>query len=301
MATALFNGRAKAADVSEKDVSVPWQGKVCVTPELAAKWLTLNHGNRRPRQALVEYLCRQIASGEWQPDHPQPIVFSGVGRLIDGQHRLSAISISGEAVECNVIFGARDELRQYLDTGISRTLEDRVALVDDPVTNKHLCAIINLLWCMARGRITRPSPEDAKEVFGSNPDGLLFGADTVKRNVKGMTRIAICASLAEMYRRDKEKATDFRDSMCQVDGPVQQARVLRDFINRNVKSGMSGSQATYDMFRRGAYAMISYLESKEIKVCRTASWPTLAVPSQLTNESRQAEIVVRSALRSRKA
>lgn len=295
--SSVFNGRLKTSDVCDRDITVPWQGRVKITPVQAAQWLAVNHGNRRPRQALIEYLCRQIASGEWQSDHPQPIVFSTAGRLIDGQHRLSAISISGETLECNVIFGARDELRQYLDTGISRTLEDRIALVDDPQMNKHVCAIVNLLWCMARGRITRPSPEDAKEVFSSNEDGLMFGAECLRRNVRGLTRTTICAAFSEMYRRDRDKAADFRDSLFQVDGPVQQARVLRDYVIRSARTGMGGGAATADMFRRATYAMIAHLEAKEIKLCRTANWPTLAVPVSLTEESRRSEVAVRAAVR----
>lgn len=288
------NGRLNGFDPSTLDVAKPWFGAVPVSPELASQWLTLNRDNRRPRKALIEYLARQITNGEWQSDHPQPIVFSDAGRLIDGQHRLIAISISGETVGCKVLCGARDNLRQYLDTGVSRTLEDRVSLIEDPTTNRHVCSIINLLWNIARNRITRPSPDDAKEVFACNPDGLLFAAETAKRNQRGITRASVCASLSEMFRIDQDKTILFRDSLVQVDGPIQQARVLREFLIKSSSDGRGGAQATYDTFRRSAYAMLSYLEGKEMKICRSANWPSLAVPAASTENVKTTENKVRA-------
>ena len=117
-------------------VTTPGLFIVRVDSDVARDWLKLNLKNRRIRKTLVEYLKRQIESGEWQSNHPQPVVFSDAGRLIDGQHRLTAIAESevynGSSVCLRVETGASDGIREYMDTGIARTLEDRVELDSDP-------------------------------------------------------------------------------------------------------------------------------------------------------------------------
>ena len=67
-----------------------------VTPQLAQQLLAHNKQNRPIRWSHVETLRASFARGEYVPTH-QGIAFAVDGDLIDGQHRLHAISLIDDA------------------------------------------------------------------------------------------------------------------------------------------------------------------------------------------------------------
>lgn len=68
-----------------------------ITPELAKKYLGGNEGNRKIRPQVVAAYMADMLNGNWNdsPDIVTPIMISREGRLIDGQHRLTAVSMTG--------------------------------------------------------------------------------------------------------------------------------------------------------------------------------------------------------------
>lgn len=69
---------------------------VAVTPRMARDWLKSNTANRPIRPSHVETLRASFERGEYAPTH-QGIAFDDKGVLIDGQHRLTAISMMADA------------------------------------------------------------------------------------------------------------------------------------------------------------------------------------------------------------
>lgn len=86
-----------------------------ITPEVAEKYLALNGRNRKILAAHVEAIARDIRAGNWMMN-AQPICFSREGRLLNGQHRLSAVLKAGEAIEVPVMRGLPDEAFATYDT-----------------------------------------------------------------------------------------------------------------------------------------------------------------------------------------
>ena len=93
-----------------------------VTPAHAEKWLEMNTGNRRIRPSHVRHLARQMEQGRWMLS-PEPIVFSP-RRLLDGQHRLSAILMSGCTIEASVALVQNEDVFRVLDQGVNRNNSD---------------------------------------------------------------------------------------------------------------------------------------------------------------------------------
>lgn len=98
-----------------------------VTPEMANDWLQLNTNNRRLRRWWAEALAAAMRRGEWTPTH-QGIAFSVSGKLIDGQHRLFAITKAGIAQSMLVVNGVPDEAFAVLDIGVKRSISDTTGL-----------------------------------------------------------------------------------------------------------------------------------------------------------------------------
>ncbi|MBU6529746.1 hypothetical protein HZS56_01190 [Streptomyces sp. A108] len=111
-----------------------------VSPELAAEWLTRNTSNRPLSKSAVQQLAGRIQRGEWQLTH-QGIAFDEDGVLIDGQHRLAAITKAGATVPLTVTHGVPRSSFTVMDTGRKRTGRDALALVGE-ANSTHLAAAL---------------------------------------------------------------------------------------------------------------------------------------------------------------
>lgn len=98
------------------------QRVLTVTPAHAEKWLEMNTGNRRIRPSHVRHLAKQMEMGRWMLS-PEPIVFSPQ-RLLDGQHRLSAVLMSGCTIEASVALVQNEDVFRVLDQGVNRNNTD---------------------------------------------------------------------------------------------------------------------------------------------------------------------------------
>lgn len=103
--------------------------KVClITPDLAAQWLEANYRNRPLRERGSDAYGRDAEGGKWVLTG-DTIKFDWFGRLVDGQHRLTAVVKSGRSIESLVVWGVDPEARKFTDTGMARLFRD-VLLMD---------------------------------------------------------------------------------------------------------------------------------------------------------------------------
>jgi len=262
------------------DVDLATRGlwSVCLDSSQAGKWLELNVRNRRIRRTLVNYLKRQIATGEWQDDHPQPIVFSVVPRLIDGQHRLLAIAQSclteGHGVRVRVETGANDGIREYLDSGIPRSLDDRVELHKDPKINKLAAQLVAVDLVVHQsnltGRYGKATPDDAKEFYTKHEEAIMFVAERHKRH-RGVGMMAVTLAAMEYREKDADLAAEFYTDLFVPAGRCQQAQMLRDFLLKTTNSG--GPIIRREAYQKAVACMKAHQAGREVrKVLRCASW-----------------------------
>jgi hypothetical protein len=273
----LFLPVARHEDINPKTRNLV---SVSLNSEQAAEWLNLNKNNRRIRRTLVEYLKRQIATGEWQDDHPQPIVFSVAGRLIDGQHRLLAIAESalanGHTVRVRVETGAVDEMREYLDTGVPRTLDDRVELHPTKSINKLASQIIGVNLVVKRDgrsqKFGKATPDDAKEFWELHKHAIMKVAELHQRE-RGVGQVAIALAAMEYFEIDEAKATEFYSDLFVPAGQVNQSQMLRDHILRRSQRGaIGGGMYRTELYEKAVGCMKAHLNNRRVKVVRSATW-----------------------------
>lgn len=106
---------------------------ITITPQIAAEGLKFNINNRPLQKSRVARHVRVMQEGRWKFS-TQAIVFAKNRRLIDGQHRLSAIVASGVSVRMTVWFGVEPEEFSVLDIGDTRTAADFLAIDNLPNT-----------------------------------------------------------------------------------------------------------------------------------------------------------------------
>lgn len=115
---------------------------VQVTPSQAEIWLATNAtNNRRLRKNLVRRYATDMIKNEWQLTG-EAIKIDIAGRLIDGQHRLSAVVASKKTVSMAVVTGLPEEVIQVLDTGAARSGADAVSISGLTTANANAIAAL---------------------------------------------------------------------------------------------------------------------------------------------------------------
>lgn len=179
-----------------------------VTPQQAAKWLEpkTNHDNRQIRQGHVEYLAQEIIAGRWQVTH-QGIAFAKGGRLLDGQHRLSAIVRSGKAVQIQVTHDADEDTFKVTDCGLGRVHYDRIHLVNDQVENKVICQVIRAYLVATRQVVGSVSVDLIEDEFLSKDAAWMWVGQEFRVKIPGLIKSNILAALA-VYRHVKPELAE---------------------------------------------------------------------------------------------
>lgn len=98
-----------------------------ITPETAKEMLKRNINNRPLKQSHVNFLSSQMESGLWQFDG-SPIKLTEQGGVLDGQHRLSALVLSGCSFEFLIVSGISVDAFQVMDTGRNRQASDVLSI-----------------------------------------------------------------------------------------------------------------------------------------------------------------------------
>jgi len=114
--TTTTNGRVQ----TKERVSI-----VTVTPKMAQDWLQGNVDNRNLREARVLNLSGILERGEWELTG-DALVFDAEDTLLNGQHRLSAVVVTGVSARFLVLRGVPPKAQEVMDQGLKRTLGDQL-------------------------------------------------------------------------------------------------------------------------------------------------------------------------------
>lgn len=199
---------------------------VNVTPELAQLWLAKTAKNRSLSDTHVERLSRSLVQGDWVPTN-DAITFNDAGELTNGQHRLTAISVTGKAAPCLVVRGIGMEA---LDTGRKRSVADGLGIsgFDSPMI---LSPALAFLWRYENHIRSgmNPTLAEAKRLLKENaelPESVPYGwgVRAILSAGKG-TFVHYMAS-----RRNKDKADEFLGRLADGVslGPTSPILVLRN-------------------------------------------------------------------------
>jgi hypothetical protein len=161
-----------------------------ITPEIAESLLLVNDINRPVAKRNIAYWKGVISSPDYFPTH-QGIALQGISlqdpiRLLDGQHRLIAISESGVSADFNVTFGANEKSFENIDCGKPRSMRERTS-----INNKEL-EILHFLFRSRSGEMINPTAAKIKELHSKLAPYMEM--ESFNTSVRGLTVAAIRAA-----------------------------------------------------------------------------------------------------------
>lgn len=236
---------------------VPMTQIMAVTPEIARQWLEQNRNNRPLNEAHVARLASKMVSDAWVFTH-QGIAFDVSGRLVDGQHRLHAITRAGKSIMLPVTTGVPPESFQHIDVdGSSRRACDLLSIRRPDAKNVVVMAAIATA---AMGGISRNrrniGPREAAEFCDELFEDVRPAADLYLAAGRVLRQASIWGAVVAAYRQpgddrfvgphgghDKGEVLRHagRLSSESWDGPRDPMKVLhRRFVDETAKRASTG-------------------------------------------------------------
>jgi hypothetical protein len=243
-----------------------------ITPAIAKQWLEQsNTDNRRLRQTWVEQLARDMRRGVFVTTH-QGIAFADDGTLLDGQHRLAAVVLSGKAIEMIVTTGLPKvcslpgldlPMWDVIDKGGKRSDSDSLKRLglSDPST---VAASIRCMFYAANGStnlaISLTQIELALEIVGSSVTtcvALGSGKGLLLRMTSAMT-----AASSFLHLVQAQRAEDFIKEATNITGAMKcPTRALATWGKNHPPRGGGAQLHT---FSATASALHAYCESRPL-------------------------------------
>lgn len=189
---------------------------VDISPAIASRMLERNLSNRPLRRKQVDYLRLEIREGHWRLNG-EPIIISVTGEVLDGQHRLAAISQESSTVPTLVVRGVPEDAFHTIDTGVSRTKSDALYFTRRELTARVISAASSaVLWCkrLEQHSVTctwRISNQDVTSYIEQYPR-LIDDAELLNKYPRENRPVSGGPALAllEMFsRKDREMALQF--------------------------------------------------------------------------------------------
>lgn len=206
-----------------------------VNPEMAREYLRNNYVNRPINQKTVGRYARDMQHGLWQ--EPTVIWFNG-GKMIDGQHRCSALIEATKEFWFVIIEGVDTEIIDSIDGGARRSDAQRLTMNGKAKQVSGLLgAMLGFVVNYREHRIlgSNVSFPEKKEFLEDHPEiedyathwnNILVDHLNVKRAV-----VATFHYLASKI--DKEKADEFFSQILLPDlDEGSPMRALREFVSR---------------------------------------------------------------------
>lgn len=179
-----------------------------ITPEWAKSMLERNVGNRALNRIHVENLAREMKKGRWKVNGDTICV--NEQKLIDGQHRLNAVVLSGVTIQSLVVEGLPSDVFDTKDVGKRRSAGDTLSVAGKKNAFR-LAATLILVDKYFTGRADRSvnysntEVEALLEKYPRVEDSILSGVST-----KGLMPPSILDACHYLFsRKDPELADEF--------------------------------------------------------------------------------------------
>lgn len=221
---------------------------VLVTPQMAAEWLKTMTRNRHLRVSHVVWIAEQMKADQWKING-ETIKFSVDGELLDGQHRLSAVVMSGKTVALEVRWDVDPKSFDTMDTGARRGIADVLGICGEKSVNL-LAATARWVFLhenkmlLANAARSGYNAVDATKILKKHPgirDSVAWTSRINHSNAfaKLIPTSALAYTYYAMASHDAEKCESFWGKVFgdEIDAKTSVTRLLRTQLVNTKRSG----------------------------------------------------------------
>lgn len=241
---------------------------VHVTPALAADYLERNTHNRARSDVYVDKLIRDLKAGKWKLTH-QGVAFDERGVLIDGQHRLWAVFLSGIAVDMMVSSGWPEGTQLVIDSHNVRQTQDYLMLTDKyGKVRKAEAGMLRRLLKGASKVWPKLTHSEMDEEFTRYRKAIQFALECFPDKRGRITIIPVYCAIARAYYSpfDNDDIARF----CKILVTGEGAKTKRDqtvmHMRESLLAGQPGTQgrpwSPDSVYQRVESALLAYLQGE---------------------------------------
>lgn len=189
-----------------------------INREVALKYLESNAYNRKIVRANVDFIKNEINSGRFMMNG-QPIIFDSNGLLLDGQHRLVAVSETDKEIEVLVVRGIDRDSFKTIDTGRNRKSSDVLSIEGVSYSTTLSSAVNRILHKFHQSRTVsktgavKNSNSEILKFYQDNKEELdnyaNFTTSLYSSEVKIIPPAVTTAMMFLLSRENKNKARSF--------------------------------------------------------------------------------------------
>jgi len=136
----------------------------------AQDMLSRQYGQQRTaNNAHVDRLAQAMYAGEFIDAVVNPIFISDTGKLLDGQHRLLALTQTNKTIPFLVVEGLPEETFVYIDQNKTRSAKDAVKIGGVRNASK-VASVAKLIYQLMEGKTRNPRNELIVRMVEDHPD-----------------------------------------------------------------------------------------------------------------------------------
>lgn len=216
-----------------------------VTPEKARQWLKRNENNRSLSKHYVSRYASLMRDGEWMIS-PDAIAFDTEGRLINGQHRLTAVIQADAAHDFIVARGLDPKVFLATDGGKKRQAADALD-IEGYANYSNLAAVARRVVLFEQGRLdnsigdveTHEIVSAVKRLDPSLPEAVNTSLK-YRSDIQGwLSPSNLGFVYFVMQHRDEELADEFLYKVAtglKIEREKDPARLLRDRLQKDART-----------------------------------------------------------------
>lgn len=264
--------------------SVSWE---VITPATAAAYLATNADHQRRLSAhIVTRYAADMRSGRWMQTH-QGIAFDANGKLIDGQHRLSAIVESGASVGMIVYRNAAPESICVIDDNYTRSIQQTMKILDGVAISNFEKATGTRMFLRAGGNyatsVTKTVLRDYLRTHLADIRWVCLMFDAAR--APGVRRAPVAAPVvrALVAGADRQRLKEFVSVLAGGIATKQEHRIviiLRDWLTQTAMRSNSGGSAAATVYRKAERALQAFLNGERIKTLYEATSELFPLPGE---------------------
>lgn len=259
--------------------------RTTITPEEASRLLGENHGNRELKQFIVNTLAADIEAGRFV-FNGDTIRVSKTGRLLDGQHRLTAVVQTGIPIETILITGLDDDVQTTIDTGSPRKFSDVLTMQRNTknATTVGAVTLATYLYQQNDGRFNNQilarkrsaTRDELLEWFDAHTEEMLVAATLARRIQASPARLSTQSTACTLFGAalfDPDLAALFAETVAEGDAAVgDPARQLREYgIRRSQAANKSTNQHCHLLTVTAWNKYVSGVEARMLKFVATST------------------------------